>query len=207
MAPIRWDLGEKPLSMKSSVLCLSSSGLVTLMGTVILQWGWEVGGEVAACRSSPKSHSCPGSFSEPAPQHSLLKEGGLESEVEGIGEEIPLWPCTAHQGPGPQSCWSLTGPPLWSQMHTGVEGPVRLGLGRDSEMSPLVTFPEAWKSRAVGQLRPQVPGKLLTLLADSNSKGLRWSRKPSRVLSISLADNNAMCLYILRVTTMSRTLM
>lgn len=108
MAPIRWDLGEKPLSMKSSVLCLSSSGLVTLMGTVILQWGWEVGGEGAACRSSPKSRSCPGSFGEPAPQQSLLKEGGLESEVEGIGGEIPLWPCTAHQGPGPQSCWSLT---------------------------------------------------------------------------------------------------
>lgn len=39
MAPIRWDWGEKPLSMKSSVLCLSSSGLVTLMGTAILQGG------------------------------------------------------------------------------------------------------------------------------------------------------------------------
>ena len=44
MAPIRWDLGEKPLSKKSSVLCLSSTGVVTLMGTVTLQWGWEVGG-------------------------------------------------------------------------------------------------------------------------------------------------------------------
>ena len=73
-------------------------------------------------------------------------------------------------------------------------------------MSPLVTFPEAGKNRAVGQLRPQVPGKLLALLADSNSKGLRWSRKPSRVLSVSLTDNNAVCLYILRVTTMTRTL-
>ena len=88
-----------------------------------------------------------------------------------------------------------------------MEGPVTLGLGWGGEMSPLVTFPEAWKSRAVGQLRPQVPGKLLTLLADSNSKGLRWSRKPFRVLSVSLADNNAVCLYILRVTTMTGTLM
>lgn len=37
MAPIRWHSGEKPLSMKSSVLCLSRSGLVTLMGADILQ--------------------------------------------------------------------------------------------------------------------------------------------------------------------------
>lgn len=37
MAPIRWHSGEKPLSMKSSVLCLSRSGLETLMGTAILQ--------------------------------------------------------------------------------------------------------------------------------------------------------------------------
>lgn len=36
MAPMRWHSGEKPLSMKSSVLCLSRSGLVMLMGTVIL---------------------------------------------------------------------------------------------------------------------------------------------------------------------------
>ena len=135
MAPIRWDLGEKPLSMKSSVLCLSSSGLLILMGTVILQWGWR-GGEAAACRSGPKSHSCPRSSSEPAPQQSLLKEGGLESEVEGIGEEIPLWPCTAHQGPGPQSCCSLTGPPLWSQCtwfyrhRCGGSSHARPGVGR-----------------------------------------------------------------------------
>lgn len=39
MAPIRWHSGEKPLSMKSSVLCLSRSGLVTLMGTAILRGG------------------------------------------------------------------------------------------------------------------------------------------------------------------------
>lgn len=43
MAPIRWHSGEKPLSMKSSVLCLSRSGLVMLMGMAILQgegkWG------------------------------------------------------------------------------------------------------------------------------------------------------------------------
>lgn len=37
MAPIRWHSGEKPLSMKSSVLCLRRSGLVTLMGMAILQ--------------------------------------------------------------------------------------------------------------------------------------------------------------------------
>lgn len=37
MAPIRWHSGEKPLSMKSSVLCLSRSGLVTLMGAAILR--------------------------------------------------------------------------------------------------------------------------------------------------------------------------
>lgn len=37
MAPIRWHSGEKPLSMKSSVLCLSRSGLETLMGMAILQ--------------------------------------------------------------------------------------------------------------------------------------------------------------------------
>lgn len=96
MAPIRWDLGEKPLSMKSSVLCLSSSGLVTLMGTVILQGGWEVGGEVATCRSGRKSCSCPGSFGEPAPHQSLLKEGGLESEVES-GRDPPL---AMHRAPG-----------------------------------------------------------------------------------------------------------
>lgn len=41
MAPIRWHRGEKPLSMKSSVLCRSRSGLVMLMGTAILQGdGW-----------------------------------------------------------------------------------------------------------------------------------------------------------------------
>lgn len=42
MAPIRWHSGEKPLSMKSSVLCLSRSGLETLMGTAI-RLGWEEG--------------------------------------------------------------------------------------------------------------------------------------------------------------------
>ena len=98
--------------------------------------GWGGGVEAAACRSGPKSHSCPRSSSEPAPQQSLLKEGGLESEVEGIGEEIPLWPCTAHQGPGPQSCCSLTGPPLWSQCtwfyrhRCGGSSHARPGAGR-----------------------------------------------------------------------------
>lgn len=37
MAPIRWHSGEKPLSMKSSLLCLSRSGSETLMGMAILQ--------------------------------------------------------------------------------------------------------------------------------------------------------------------------
>lgn len=37
MAPMRWLSGEKPLSMKSSVLCLSRSGLEMLMGMAILQ--------------------------------------------------------------------------------------------------------------------------------------------------------------------------
>lgn len=37
MAPMRWHSGEKPLSMKSSVLCLSRSGLETVTGMAILQ--------------------------------------------------------------------------------------------------------------------------------------------------------------------------
>ena len=74
MAPIRWDSGEKPLSMKSSVLCLSRSGLVSLMGTAILQGDGRRGGEAAARRSCPKSCSDPGDF---VSQHksSLPKEG------------------------------------------------------------------------------------------------------------------------------------
>lgn len=39
MAPILWQRGEKPLSMKSSVLCRAKSGLEMLTGTDILGGG------------------------------------------------------------------------------------------------------------------------------------------------------------------------
>lgn len=39
MAPILWQRGEKPLSMKSSVLCRTKSGLEMLTGTDILGGG------------------------------------------------------------------------------------------------------------------------------------------------------------------------
>lgn len=42
IAPIRWLRGEKPLSMKSSVLCRARSGLEMLTGMDILQGGGRV---------------------------------------------------------------------------------------------------------------------------------------------------------------------
>lgn len=42
MTPMRWLVGEKPLSMKSSVLCRARSGLETLIGTDILPRGASV---------------------------------------------------------------------------------------------------------------------------------------------------------------------
>lgn len=64
MAPIRWHSGEKPLSMKSSVLCLSRSGLEMLMGTAILQC--EEKGRLRRPRPlGPQSASCEGSFGKP----------------------------------------------------------------------------------------------------------------------------------------------
>lgn len=55
MAPIRWHSGEKPLSMKSSVLCLSRSGLLMLTGKAILQ------GEGQGVRQLP-THPASGSW-------------------------------------------------------------------------------------------------------------------------------------------------
>lgn len=80
MAPILWHSGEKPLSMKSSVLCRSRSGLVMLMGTAILQGDRERG--LGCCLQTwPQSCSCPGTLGESALELSL--KGGIKLEVAG----------------------------------------------------------------------------------------------------------------------------
>lgn len=143
------------------------------------------------------------------PHISLLKEGGLKSEVGG-GRDPPL---AMHRAPGAWTSALLVSHPTSPMvtMHLVLQTQVwRVQSG--SAEGPGVRchpcdLPRGLEEQGRGATEATVPGKLLALLVNSNGEGLRWSRKPSRVLSASLADNNAVCLYVLRVTTMTGAFM